>query len=82
MKSSNELKKEILRLTEEYSREVHKFFRPNADNPKNKWVKGSAIPYAGRVFTETEVTAAVSSTLDFEIQTINNYISTFAKLKF
>ena len=30
-----------------------------------KWVKGMTIPYAGRVFTDDEVAATVSSTLDF-----------------
>ena len=29
------------------------------------WQKGTTIPYAGRVFTEEEVEAAVASTLDF-----------------
>ena len=65
MTSPNELKKEILRLTSEYSRQVHKAFRPDGDNLRSDWINGTPIPYAGRVFTEAEVTAAVSSTLDF-----------------
>ena len=65
MTSPNELKKEILRLTSEYSRQVHKAFRPDGDNLRSDWINGTAIPYAGRVFTDAEVTAAVSSTLDF-----------------
>ncbi len=65
MKTPSELKKEILKLTAEYSRQVHKPFRPDTDSLRSEWIKGSAIPYAGRVFTEDEVTAAVSTTLDF-----------------
>jgi len=59
------LKKEILRLTREYSRQVHGQFRPAADSQHQAWEPGSTIPYAGRVFTEEEVEAAVSATLDF-----------------
>ena len=33
--------------------------------PTDSWVPGDPIPYAGRVFAEDEVVAAVSSTLDF-----------------
>jgi CDP-6-deoxy-D-xylo-4-hexulose-3-dehydrase len=65
MTSSSELKAEILRLTREYSRQVHGGFRPAADPQRLAWQEGSTIPYAGRVFTEDEVEAAVSSTLDF-----------------
>jgi CDP-6-deoxy-D-xylo-4-hexulose-3-dehydrase len=59
------LKQEILRLTREYSRQVHGAFRPAADPERQPWQEGTTIPYAGRVFTEDEVEAAVSSTLDF-----------------
>jgi len=59
------LKQEILRLTREYSRQVHAGFRPAADAGRKPWQEGTTIPYAGRVFTEDEVEAAVSSTLDF-----------------
>jgi CDP-6-deoxy-D-xylo-4-hexulose-3-dehydrase len=59
------LKQEILRLTREYSRQVHASFRPAADADRTPWQEGTTIPYAGRVFTEDEVEAAVSSTLDF-----------------
>jgi len=59
------LKQEILRLTREYSRKAHASFRPAADPDRQPWQPGSTIPYAGRVFTEEEVEAAVSSTLDF-----------------
>ena len=59
------LREEILRLTREYSRQVHASFRPAADPDRTPWQEGTTIPYAGRVFTEDEVEAAVSSTLDF-----------------
>ena len=59
------LRQEILRLTREYSRQVHGSFRPAADPARKPWQPGTTIPYAGRVFTEEEVEAAVGSTLDF-----------------
>ena len=59
------LKQEILRLTREYSRQVHGSFRPATDPERKPWQAGTTIPYAGRVFAEDEVEAAVSSTLDF-----------------
>jgi CDP-6-deoxy-D-xylo-4-hexulose-3-dehydrase len=59
------LRQEILRLTREYSRQVHAPFRPAADPDRQPWQEGTTIPYAGRVFTEDEVEAAVASTLDF-----------------
>ena len=59
------LRREILRLTREYSLQVHAGFRPAADPYRAPWQQGTTIPYAGRVFTEDEVEAAVSSTLDF-----------------
>ena len=65
MSDLQDLKQEILRLTREYSRQVHGAFRPAADPLRQPWKKGTTIPYAGRVFAEDEVEAAVSSTLDF-----------------
>jgi CDP-4-dehydro-6-deoxyglucose reductase, E1 len=65
MSSPIELRQEILRLTREYSRQVHASFLPAADPDRAPWQEGSTIPYAGRVFTEDEVEAAVSTTLDF-----------------
>ena len=65
MTDSSALKAEILRLTREYSRQVHSSFRPAVDATRQPWQEGSTIPYAGRVFSEEEVEAAVSSTLDF-----------------
>jgi len=65
MSDPQALKQEILRLTREYSRQVHGAFRPAADPERKPWQEGTTIPYAGRVFAEDEVEAAVSSTLDF-----------------
>ncbi|GAT31766.1 CDP-6-deoxy-D-xylo-4-hexulose-3-dehydrase [Terrimicrobium sacchariphilum] len=64
--SAEELKATILRLTREYSLLAHKANRPGEDTLRPEFVPGqSGIPYAARVFTEDEVEAAVSSTLDF-----------------
>ena len=65
MTDSTALRQEILRLTREYSRQVHAGFRPAADPDRTPWQEGTTIPYAGRVFTEDDVEAAVASTLDF-----------------
>jgi len=68
MKTAPELKAEILRLTRLYSSQVHARNRPGYENaePEPPFTPGeTTIPYAGRVFTEDEVEAAVSSTLDF-----------------
>ena len=63
--SPQEIKKEILRLTREYSKLTHAKNRPAGDPHHPAFEAGDAIPYAGRVFAEDEVEAAVSSTLDF-----------------
>jgi CDP-4-dehydro-6-deoxyglucose reductase, E1 len=68
MNTAPELKAEILRLTRLYSAQVHARNRPGYNNaePEPPFTPGeTTIPYAGRVFTEDEVEAAVSSTLDF-----------------
>ena len=65
MPDPSALRQEILRLTREYSRQVHAPFRPAADSDREPWQQGSTIPYAGRVFAEDEVEAAVGATLDF-----------------
>lgn len=59
------LKAEILRLTREYSRLMHGQQRPGDDPARPAYVPGTTVPYAGRVFTEDEVEAAVGATLDF-----------------
>ena len=65
-KSIPELKSEILRLTREYSRQAHVAQRPGGDPERSAFIPGeTVVPYAGRVFTEDEVEAAVGSTLDF-----------------
>ncbi|MEY4488257.1 MAG: hypothetical protein RIQ79_765 [Verrucomicrobiota bacterium] len=65
MPSPAELKAEILRLTREYSALMHTGQRPGDDSAHAPWQPGQTIPYAGRVFNQDEVEAAVSSTLDF-----------------
>jgi CDP-6-deoxy-D-xylo-4-hexulose-3-dehydrase len=66
-KSPAEIKAEILRLTREFSRLSHQANRPGyLPEGQREFVPGqTTVPYAGRVFTEDEVEAAVSSTLDF-----------------
>jgi CDP-6-deoxy-D-xylo-4-hexulose-3-dehydrase len=63
--SPQELKAEILRLTRTYSALTHRANRPGEDASPGDWQPGQTIPYAGRVFTEDEVEAAVGATLDF-----------------
>jgi CDP-6-deoxy-D-xylo-4-hexulose-3-dehydrase len=63
--SPAELKAQILKLTREYSALMHKGQRPGDDKAHAPWQPGQTIPYAGRVFDEDEVEAAVGSTLDF-----------------
>jgi CDP-4-dehydro-6-deoxyglucose reductase, E1 len=65
-KSPAELKAEILRLTREFSAAAHAANRPGNDAKHAPFTPGqTTVPYAGRVFTEDEVEAAVSATLDF-----------------
>jgi CDP-6-deoxy-D-xylo-4-hexulose-3-dehydrase len=65
-KSPAEIKAEILRLTREFSAATHAANRPGEDPKRPVFVPGqTVVPYAGRVFTEDEVEAAVSATLDF-----------------
>ena len=75
-----ELKAEILRLTREFSRQTHGANRPGyAPDETRAFVPGqTTVPYAGRVFTEDEVEAAVSSTLDFWL-TLGKEGETFEK---
>ena len=65
MKDAAEIKAEILRLAREYSRLKHGSNLP-AEERKDAFAPGeTTVPYAGRVFNEDEVEAAVSATLDF-----------------
>ena len=63
--STADLRLQILALTRDYARQVHGALRPAADPQREPWQPGSPIPYAGRVFSEDEVEAAVATTLDF-----------------
>ena len=65
MTDLSSLKKEILRLTRTYAEEAHRAYRPGFDPLRKSYEIGEPIPYAARVFTEDEVEAAISSTLDF-----------------
>ena len=65
MTNPQQLKQEILRLTREYSKQVHNSSRPVSDPDRLPWQPGTTVPYAARVFSEDEVEAAVSSVLDF-----------------
>src|SRR5450756_125255 len=60
-----ELKAEILRLTREYSALMHRANRPGVERAAAFEPGQTTVPYAGRVFTEDEVEAAVGATLDF-----------------
>jgi len=64
-KTPSELKAEILRLTREYSAQVHGANRPATELSRPFEPGITTVPYAGRVFTEDEVEAAVNATLDF-----------------
>jgi CDP-4-dehydro-6-deoxyglucose reductase, E1 len=67
--SPEKLKAEILRLTREYAKLAHRANLPGDGKSKDlkpSFVAGkTVVPYAGRVFTEDEVEAAVGSALDF-----------------
>lgn len=65
LSSPQEVKSEILRLTRVYSALTHRSYRPGVEASPGAWQPGQEIPYAGRVFTEDEVEAAVAATLDF-----------------
>ena len=68
-KTPAEIKEEILRLTREFAKAAHRNNAPGFaphDKTRPPFVPGqTTVPYAGRVFTDDEVAAAVSSTLDF-----------------
>lgn len=68
MNHPDDLKREILKLTREYAARVHGAQRPGYEDggARPAFVPGeTTVPYAGRVFTEDEVEAGVSSMLDF-----------------
>ncbi|MDD5139080.1 MAG: lipopolysaccharide biosynthesis protein RfbH [Verrucomicrobiales bacterium] len=87
-KSPAEIKAEILRLTREFSALTHGANRPGEDSKRPAFVPGqTTVPYAGRVFNEDEVEAAVSATLDFwltlgpEGDAFENELATFLGVK-
>ena len=64
----DEIKEQILKLTREYTIAKHKAYFPvtNSIQPNIPYkIDLGSVPYAGRVFDENEVVAAVNSTLDF-----------------
>ena len=64
-KLSEILKKWNSHSTRTYSRTFHAANRPGNDPDRAPHQPGQTSPYAARVFTEDEVAAAVSATLDF-----------------
>ena len=65
MPTPAELKAQIRRLTREYSALMHRANRPGAEEAAVFEPGKTTVPYAGRVFNEDEVEAAVGATLDF-----------------
>ena len=65
MPTPAELKAEILKLTRQYTALAHQANRPAKDKDIAFQPGKTTVPYAGRVFDEDEVEAAVGATLDF-----------------
>jgi len=66
VKTAEELRSEILRLSREYTERVHADFAQVDERSASRFDAGvTPVPYAGRVFNGDEVQAAVSSALDF-----------------
>jgi CDP-6-deoxy-D-xylo-4-hexulose-3-dehydrase len=64
--NAQELREEIQKLVGEYSRMNHRSNLPGDALGRSEFVPGQTpVPYAGRVFDEDEVKAAVDSVLDF-----------------
>ncbi len=87
MPTHAEIKSEILRLSREYARLAHRSNRPGSENAAAFEPGKTVIPYAGRVFTEDEVEAAVGATLDFwltlgpEGDAMEKELAAFLKIK-
>ena len=89
MQTPADIKAEILRLTREYARLAHRRQRPGFEPDGGApFLPGqTTVPYAGRVFDENEVEAAVNATLDFwltlgpEGDALENEFATFLKIK-
>jgi CDP-6-deoxy-D-xylo-4-hexulose-3-dehydrase len=87
MPTPAEIKAEILRLSREYARLTHRANRPGSEEATPFEAGKTIVPYAGRVFTEDEVEAAVNATLDFwltlgpEGDALENELAEFLKIK-
>ena len=87
MPKAAEIKAEILRLSREFARLAHRSNRPGSENAAAFEPGKTVIPYAGRVFTEDEVEAAVNATLDFwltlgpEGDALEKELAAFLKIK-
>jgi CDP-6-deoxy-D-xylo-4-hexulose-3-dehydrase len=87
MPKAAEIKAEILRLSREFARLAHRSNRPGSENAAAFEPGKTVIPYAGRVFTEDEVEAAVNATLDFwltlgpEGEALEKELAAFLKIK-
>ena len=87
MPTPAEIKSEILRLSREFARLAHQSNRPGVENAAAFEPGKTVIPYAGRVFTEDEVEAAVGATLDFwltlgpEGDALEKDLAAFLKIK-
>ena len=87
MPTPAEIKAEILRLTREFAAQAHRANRLPGENDAGFEPGKTVVPYAGRVFDEDEVEAAVSATLDFwltlgpEGDAFENELAAFLKVK-
>jgi CDP-6-deoxy-D-xylo-4-hexulose-3-dehydrase len=87
MSTAAEIKAEILRLSREFARLAHRSNRPGGENAAAFEPGKTIVPYAGRVFTEDEVEAAIGATLDFwltlgpEGDALENELAAFLKIK-
>jgi len=87
MPTPAEIKAEILRLTRQFAAQAHRANRPGGENAADFEPGKTVVPYAGRVFTEDEVEAAVGATLDFwltlgpEGDALENELAAFLKIK-
>jgi CDP-6-deoxy-D-xylo-4-hexulose-3-dehydrase len=87
MSTTAEIKAEILRLTRQFAAQAHRSNRPGGENTAAFEPGKTVIPYAGRVFTEDEVEAAVNATLDFwltlgpEGEALEKELAAFLKIK-
>ncbi|MDR1688403.1 MAG: lipopolysaccharide biosynthesis protein RfbH [Clostridiales bacterium] len=70
METASEIKEQILLLTKRYYELEHK--------PYGEYREGNRIPYAGRVFNEQELAAAVEASLEFWL-TAGHFADTFER---